>query len=186
FLRLAEAGIRDRTVTGVQTCALPILDRLVQGDVFYCKPMVAAAAAYLAVKNGFQAAMMAPTEILAEQHAASLGKLFVPLGIRVELLTGSLPQGQRRQVKQALASGEAQIVVGTHALVAGSGSFSNLGLVITDEQHRFGVSQRAKLSQLGNSPHALVMSATPMPSTLAPLMYGDLDISIVAELPPGR
>ena len=163
-----------------------VMNRLVQGDVGSGKTMVAAAAAYLAVKNGFQAAMMAPTEILAEQHAASLGKLFAPLGIRVELLTGSLPQGQRRLVQDAMASGEAQIVVGTHALVAGSGSFSNLGLVITDEQHRFGVSQRAKLSQLGNSPHVLVMSATPIPRTLALLMYGDLDVSIVDELPPGR
>ena len=163
-----------------------VMNRLVQGDVGSGKTMVAAAAAYLAVKNGFQAAMMAPTEILAEQHAASIGKLFAPLGIRVELLTGSLPQGQRRLVQDAMASGEAQIVVGTHALVAGSGSFSNLGLVITDEQHRFGVSQRAKLSQLGNSPHVLVMSATPIPRTLALLMYGDLDVSIVDELPPGR
>ena len=163
-----------------------VMNRLVQGDVGSGKTMVAAAAAYLAVKNGFQAAMMAPTEILAEQHAASLGKLFAPLGIRVELLTGSLPQGQRRLVQEAMASGEAQIVVGTHALVAGSGSFANLGLVITDEQHRFGVEQRAKLSRLGNSPHVLVMSATPIPRTLALLMYGDLDVSIVDELPPGR
>ena len=163
-----------------------VMNRLVQGDVGSGKTMVAAAAAYLAVKNGFQAAMMAPTEILAEQHAASLGKLFAPLGIRVELLTGSLPQGQRRLVQEAMASGQAQIVVGTHALVAGSGSFSNLGLVITDEQHRFGVEQRAKLSRLGNSPHVLVMSATPIPRTLALLMYGDLDVSIVDELPPGR
>ncbi len=163
-----------------------VMNRLVQGDVGSGKTMVAAAAAYLAVKNGFQAAMMAPTEILAEQHAASLRKLFAPLGIRVDLLTGALPPGQRRQVQAAMEAGQAQIVVGTHALVSGSGGFANLGLVITDEQHRFGVEQRAKLSRLGNSPHVLVMSATPIPRTLALLMYGDLDVSIVDELPPGR
>ena len=127
-----------------------VMNRLVQGDVGSGKTMVAAAAAYLAVKNGFQAAMMAPTEILAEQHAASLGKLFAPLGIRVELLTGSLPQGQRRLVQDAMASGEAQIVVGTHALVAGSGSFSNLGLVITDEQHRENIRQGIKHCRRGD------------------------------------
>ena len=162
------------------------MNRLVQGDVGSGKTMVAAAAAYCTVCNGKQAALMAPTEILAEQHYASLGKLLSRLGIRTELLTGSMTPKEKRQVRERIASGEVQLAVGTHALLTEATQFLDLGLVITDEQHRFGVGQRAKLSAKGNAPHLLVMSATPIPRTLALLMYGDLDVSILDERPPGR
>ena len=162
------------------------MNRLVQGDVGSGKTMVAAAAAYLAVKNGRQAALMAPTEILAEQHYASMAKLFAPMGLRVGLLTGSMTVKQKRDVREALEAGTIDLAVGTHALLSDATKFSDLGLVITDEQHRFGVGQRAKLSEKGKDPHLLVMSATPIPRTLALLMYGDLEVSILDELPPGR
>ena len=162
------------------------MNRLVQGDVGSGKTMVAAAAAYCAVTNGRQAAMMAPTEILAEQHHASLSKLLTPLGIRVGLLTGSLTPKNKSLIREKIAAGELDFVIGTHALVTDKTTFADLGLVITDEQHRFGVGQRSKLSAKGEDPHLLVMSATPIPRTLALLMYGDLDVSILDELPPGR
>ncbi len=162
------------------------MNRLVQGDVGSGKTMVAAAAAYLAVKNGYQAAMMAPTEILAEQHFASLSKLLAPLGICVQLLTGAQTAKQKRLAREAIENGQAQLIVGTHALVAEATVFHNLGLVITDEQHRFGVAQRSALAGKGTDPHLLVMSATPIPRTLALLLYGDLEVSILDELPPGR
>ncbi|MGM9590994.1 MAG: ATP-dependent DNA helicase RecG [Faecousia sp.] len=162
------------------------MNRLVQGDVGSGKTMVAAAAAYCAIQNGHQAALMAPTEILAEQHYDSLGRLLAPLGIRTELLTGSMTAKEKRQVRERIATGEVQLAVGTHALLSDTTRFYNLGLVITDEQHRFGVGQRAKLSAKGSDPHLLVMSATPIPRTLALLMYGDLDVSILDERPPGR
>ena len=162
------------------------MNRLVQGDVGSGKTMVAAAAAYCAAQNGCQTALMAPTEILAEQHYASLQKLFAPLGISVVLLTGSQTPKEKRLVRESLAAGEAAVAVGTHALISESTVFSKLGLVITDEQHRFGVGQRSKLSAKGRDPHLLVMSATPIPRTLALLMYGDLEVSILDELPPGR
>ena len=162
------------------------MNRLVQGDVGSGKTMVAAAAAYVAAKNGRQAALMAPTEILAEQHYASMEKLFAPMGMRVALLTGSQTQKEKRLVRERIAAGEIDLAVGTHALLSDATVFENLGLVITDEQHRFGVGQRAKLSAKGRDPHLLVMSATPIPRTLALLMYGDLDVSIIDELPPGR
>ena len=162
------------------------MNRLVQGDVGSGKTMVAAAAAYLAVKNGYQAAMMAPTEILAEQHFASLSKLLAPLGICVQLLTGAQTPKQKRLAREAIENGQAQLIVGTHALVAEATVFHNLGLVITDEQHRFGVAQRSALAGKGTDPHLLVMSATPIPRTLALLLYGDLEVSILDELPPGR
>ena len=162
------------------------MNRLVQGDVGSGKTMVAAAAAYCAANNHRQAALMAPTEILAEQHYASLFKLFEPLGIPVGLLTGSMTVKQKREVREAIASGEIRLAVGTHALLSDATRFSDLGLVITDEQHRFGVGQRSRLSAKGEDPHLLVMSATPIPRTLALLMYGDLDVSIINELPPGR
>ena len=162
------------------------MNRLVQGDVGSGKTMVAAAAAYCAIRNGRQAALMAPTEILAEQHYASLGRLLAPLGIRTALLTGSMTVKEKRQVRERVASGEVQLAVGTHALLSDATSFHNLGVVITDEQHRFGVGQRARLSAKGTDPHLLVMSATPIPRTLALLMYGDLDVSILDERPPGR
>ena len=162
------------------------MNRLVQGDVGSGKTMVAAAAAYCTANNRHQAALMAPTEILAEQHYQSLGKLFAPLGLRVALLTGSMTARQKREIREAIAAGEADLVVGTHALLSEATVFNDLGLVITDEQHRFGVAQRSALSAKGNNPHLLVMSATPIPRTLALLMYGDLEVSILDELPPGR
>ena len=184
------------TLTGAQSSAIneiledltrgTPMNRLVQGDVGSGKTMVAAAAAYLAAKNGQQAALMAPTEILAEQHYASLSRLFAPLGIRCALLTGSLTQKEKRIARETIAAGETDLVIGTHALVTDSTQFNRLGLVIADEQHRFGVAQRAALSAKGDRPHLLVMSATPIPRTLALLMYGDLEVSIINELPPGR
>ena len=162
------------------------MNRLVQGDVGSGKTMVAAAAAYCAAGNGAQTALMAPTEILAEQHYTSLRKLFAPLGISVALLTGSMTAKEKRQVREELLTGQIQVVVGTHALLTDATQFCCLGLVIADEQHRFGVSQRGKLSAKGSDPHVLVMSATPIPRTLALLMYGDLDVSVLDELPPGR
>ena len=162
------------------------MNRLVQGDVGSGKTMVAAAAAYLAAGNHRQAALMAPTEILAEQHFHSLSKLLTPLGMRLALLTGSMKEREKKAVREALASGEVDLAVGTHALLSDTTEFNDLGLVITDEQHRFGVGQRSRLSQKGHDPHLLVMSATPIPRTLALLMYGDLEVSIIDELPPGR
>ena len=162
------------------------MNRLVQGDVGSGKTMVAAAAAYLAVQNGYQAALMAPTEILAEQHYASLSRLLTPLGISVGLLTGSMTVKQKRETREQIENGSLRLVIGTHALLSDSTEFSKLGLVIADEQHRFGVGQRAALSAKGQDPHLLVMSATPIPRTLALLLYGDLDVSILDELPPGR
>ena len=162
------------------------MNRLVQGDVGSGKTMVAAAAAYLAVRNGCQAALMVPTQILAEQHYASLSKLLEPLGIRTALLTGSGTAKQNKSIRADIESGGVDLVIGTHALVSQSTVFKDLGLVITDEQHRFGVGQRSALSAKGNDPHLLVMSATPIPRTLALLMYGDLEVSVLDELPPGR
>ena len=162
------------------------MNRLVQGDVGSGKTMVAAAAAFCAAKNGRQSALMVPTEILAEQHHASLSKLLTPLGIRVGLLTGSMKEKDKKTIRAAIAAGSLDLIVGTHALITDSTQFSNLGLVIADEQHRFGVAQRSKLSAKSSDPHLLVMSATPIPRTLALIMYGDLDVSILDELPPGR
>ena len=162
------------------------MNRLIQGDVGSGKTMAAAAATYCAAANGFQTAFMVPTEILAEQHYASLERIFSPLEISIALLTGSMPEREKRNVRSALADGSIQIAVGTHALISESTIFHRLGLVITDEQHRFGVNQRSMLSAKGCDPHVLVMSATPIPRTLSLLMYGDLDVSILDELPPGR
>ena len=162
------------------------MNRLVQGDVGSGKTMVAAAAAFLCVRNGHQAALMAPTEILAEQHYTSLSRLLGPLGVETVLLTGSLGVKDKRLAREAIASGSARLIIGTHALLSDTTEFQDLGLVIADEQHRFGVAQRAALSEKGRDPHLLVMSATPIPRTLALLMYGDLEVSIINELPPGR
>ncbi len=162
------------------------MNRLVQGDVGSGKTMVAAAAAYCAAGNHKQTAFMAPTEILAEQHYASLQRLFAPMGIRVGLLTGSMKEKDKKAVRTAIAAGELDLIIGTHALFSDSTVYCDLGLVITDEQHRFGVAQRSKLSAKGHDPHLLVMSATPIPRTLALIMYGDLEVSVLDELPPGR
>ena len=162
------------------------MNRLVQGDVGSGKTMVAAAAAYCAAQNGHQSALMVPTEILAEQHHASLSRLLQPLGVRVGLLTGSMKEKDKKAIRASIADGQLDLIVGTHALLSDSTVFSDLGLVIADEQHRFGVAQRSKLSAKSTDPHLLVMSATPIPRTLALIMYGDLDVSILDELPPGR
>ncbi len=162
------------------------MSRLVQGDVGSGKTMVAAAAAFCAGKNHKQVALMAPTEILAKQHLDRLAPLLEPLGIRCILLTGSLSAAQKKAVRQAIADGEADLVIGTHALLTEATVFSDLGLVIADEQHRFGVAQRAALLAKGEQPHLLIMSATPIPRTLALILYGDLDVSVIDELPPGR
>ena len=162
------------------------MNRLCQGDVGSGKTMVAATCAYFCVKNGRQAALMAPTEILARQHYAGLAPLLEPLGIRCGLLTGSTPAREKRTTAAALADGEVDFLIGTHALITGDLHYANLGLVVTDEQHRFGVAQRAALAAKGAHPHTLVMSATPIPRTLALILYGDLDVSIIDELPPGR
>ena len=163
-----------------------VMNRMVQGDVGSGKTMVAAAAAYCAVKNGRQAALLAPTEILAEQHAKSLAPLMDALGVRTALLTGALTAARRRAVREQIAGGGAQLIIGTHALFSGDVAFCDLGLVIADEQHRFGVAQRAALAAKGAQPHMLVMSATPIPRTLALIAYGDLSLSVIDELPPGR
>jgi ATP-dependent DNA helicase RecG len=167
------------------------MTRLVQGDVGCGKTVIAAAAAARAIGSGAQAAFMAPTELLAEQHARSLTRWFEPLGIHVSLLTGSQGARARRAALQAAANGQARICVGTHALFQGAVRFENLALAIIDEQHRFGVQQRLQLAAKGGAdtlrtPHQLIMSATPIPRTLAMTLYADLDVSIVDELPPGR
>ena len=163
-----------------------VMNRLVQGDVGCGKTAVAAALMYHTAKSGYQAAIMAPTEILAEQHYQNLCNSLKDTDIKCVLLTGSLKKSEKQKAKDLLASGQAQIAVGTHALISGDVEFSNLALVITDEQHRFGVNQRADLSGKGMHPHTLVMSATPIPRTLGLIIYGDLDISVIDEYPRGR
>ncbi len=162
------------------------MNRLIQGDVGSGKTAVAAGAAYFAYKNGCQTALMAPTEILAGQHYDTLKAFLEPLGVKVVLLTGSLTPKKKEKIKAEIAAGEYNVIVGTHALVQASTEFKRLGLVITDEQHRFGVEQRAMLAGKGDHPHKLVMSATPIPRTLALMIYGDLNISVLKELPKGR
>lgn len=162
------------------------MNRLIQGDVGSGKTAVAAALMYISAGNGFQSALMAPTELLAEQHFKTLCKITENSGIKCALLTGSLTKKQKDEVKAGLKSGEIKVAVGTHALLTDDVEFENLGLVVTDEQHRFGVGQRGRLSSKGNNPHTLVMSATPIPRTLGLIIYSDLDISIIDEYPAGR
>ncbi|MDD6060663.1 MAG: ATP-dependent DNA helicase RecG [Ruminococcus sp.] len=162
------------------------MNRLLQGDVGSGKTVVAAAACFYAAKNGKQSALMAPTEILAIQHFNTLSGFLEPLGLTVCLLTGSLTAKKKAALRERLASGEIDVIVGTHAIIQKDVEYKSLGLVITDEQHRFGVAQRAALAEKGGSPHKLVMSATPIPRTLALIIYGDLDISAIKQLPKGR
>ena len=162
------------------------MNRLVQGDVGCGKTAVAEIAMYKAVKSGYQAVLMAPTEILAAQHFDGISRAFEAHGIRTAFLTGSLKAAQKREVLEQIATGEAQVIIGTHAVIQPDAEFSRLGLVITDEQHRFGVRQRVKLREKGENPNVLVMTATPIPRTLSVILYGDLDVSIIDELPPGR
>ncbi len=165
------------------------MTRLLQGDVGSGKTVLAAASAYLAAKNGFQTAFMAPTEILAAQHFATLSGMLSPHGIKAGILTGSLGAASKKKIKDDISNGEVDVIIGTNAVIQSDVEFSNLGLAITDEQHRFGVIQRASLITKGEgetSPHTLVMSATPIPRTLSLILYGDLDVSVLDELPPGR
>ncbi len=162
------------------------MNRLIQGDVGSGKTAVAAAVMFSAVKSGYQCAMMAPTEILATQHFESLSKLFEGTDVKPALLTGSTKAAEKRKIKAALMDGEIDIIIGTHALIQNDVEFRELALVVTDEQHRFGVEQRATLAMKGKNPHLMVMSATPIPRTLGLIIYGDLDISVLDELPPGR
>lgn len=191
FLHMLPFSPTGAQLRAVKDCVADMqgkypMNRLLQGDVGSGKTAVAAGVIYTAVKNGFQCALMAPTEILANQHYETLSNLLGSAGIKTELLTGSTPAAEKRRIKAALACGEAQLAIGTHALIQKDVDFKNLGLVITDEQHRFGVNQRASLAEKGSEVHTLVMSATPIPRTLALMIYGDLDISILDELPPGR
>ena len=187
-LPFALTGAQQRAI---EDCARDMsaqrpMNRLVQGDVGSGKTMVAAAAIWYAAQSGLQSALMAPTEILAEQHCKTLAPLLEGLGVRCALLTGSTPAKTRRSILAQLASGEIALAIGTHALISPDVQYQNLALVVTDEQHRFGVDQRAALGAKGNDPHLLVMSATPIPRTLALMIYGDLDVSLIDELPPGR
>ena len=167
-------------------CGRVPMNRLLQGDVGSGKTLVAAAAIWHAAQNGWQSAMLAPTELLARQHAATLADRLEPFGVNVTLLVGGMKAAERRVALSAIADGRAGLVVGTHAVLTDKVQFKNLGLAIVDEQHRFGVRQRGILAGKAKSPHLLVMSATPIPRTLGLLLYGDLDISVLDELPPGR
>ena len=162
------------------------MNRLLQGDVGSGKTLVAAAAIWACIRSGYQAALLAPTEILAAQHAENLNRLLAPFGMRVALLTGGTKAAARRTTLAAIRDDEADLIVGTHALLSEGVEFARLGLAVVDEQHRFGVRQRGMLAEKAENPHLLVMSATPIPRTLGLLLYGDLDISILDELPPGR
>ena len=162
------------------------MNRLCQGDVGSGKTMVAAGCIWFAARSGWQSALMAPTEILARQHYENLAPLFEKFGLRCALLTGSTKAKERREILENLALGAIDLCIGTHALLTGDVAYARLGLVITDEQHRFGVNQRAALGQKAENPHMLVLSATPIPRTLALIIYGDLDVSVMNELPPGR
>lgn len=187
-LPFSLTGAQDRVLAEIERDmerSAPMA-RLVQGDVGSGKTAVAAAAAYKAIKCGWQAAMMAPTELLALQHFRTLRAYFEPLGIDVRLVTGTMPAKEKAGALEAVASGTAGFVVGTHALLRPEVRFHRLGLVVTDEQHRFGVEQRNVLSEKGELPDLLVMTATPIPRTLAVVLYGDLDLSVIDELPPGR
>ncbi len=163
-----------------------LMNRLIQGDVGSGKTAIAAACAFCAVRSGYQCALMAPTEILAKQHYQTLYRIFENCGYHVELLTGGMSSAVKRGAQERIASGEAHLIIGTHALISKDVEYAGLGLVITDEQHRFGVTQRAELASKGAQPHVLVMSATPIPRTMALILYGDLDISVIDGMPPGR
>ncbi|MBE6835828.1 MAG: ATP-dependent DNA helicase RecG [Ruminococcaceae bacterium] len=163
-----------------------MMNRLLQGDVGSGKTAVAAALIYAVAKNKMQSALMAPTEVLAEQHLRTFEKMFKNTDIKVELLTGSTKAKEKREIKQRLKSGETDLVIGTHAIIQQDVEFNNIGFVVTDEQHRFGVNQRTVLRDKGESPHVLVMSATPIPRTLALIIYGDLDVSVLDEMPLNR
>lgn len=187
-LPFAPTGAQRRAVTEIlaDMSGQHAMNRLLQGDVGSGKTLVAAAAIWACIRSGYQAALLAPTEILATQHAESLNRMLAPFGMRVALLTGGMKAAARRTTLAAIRDDQADCVVGTHAILGGGVEFARLGLAVIDEQHRFGVRQRGMLSEKAVNPHLLVMSATPIPRTLGLLIYGDLDISLLDELPPGR
>ena len=187
-LPFSPTGAQRRAVDEILTdlSGSTSMNRLLQGDVGSGKTLVAAAAIWACIRSGYQAALLAPTEILAAQHAENLNQMLVPFGMRVALLTGGMKAAARRTTLAAIRSDEADLVVGTHAILSEGVEFARLGLAVVDEQHRFGVRQRGMLAEKAANPHLLVMSATPIPRTLGLLIYGDLDISILDELPPGR
>ena len=187
-LPFSPTGAQRRAVEEILTdmSGETSMNRLLQGDVGSGKTLVAAAAIWASIRAGYQAALLAPTEILASQHAENLNRLLSPFGMRAALLTGGMKAGARRTTLAAIRDDEADLIVGTHAILSEGVEFARLGLAVVDEQHRFGVRQRGLLAEKAANPHLLVMSATPIPRTLGLLMYGDLDISILDELPPGR
>lgn len=187
-LPFSPTGAQRRAVEEILTdmSGETSMNRLLQGDVGSGKTLVAAAAIWACIRAGYQAALLAPTEILADQHAENLNRLLSPFGMRVALLTGGMKAAARRTTLAAIRDDEADLIVGTHAILSEGVEFARLGLAVVDEQHRFGVRQRGLLAEKAANPHLLVMSATPIPRTLGLLMYGDLDISILDELPPGR
>ena len=187
-LPFSPTGAQRRAVEEILTdmSGETSMNRLLQGDVGSGKTLVAAAAIWACIRAGYQAALLAPTEILARQHAENLNRLLSPFGMRVALLTGGMKAAARRTTLAAIRDDEADLIVGTHAILSEGVEFARLGLAVVDEQHRFGVRQRGLLAEKAANPHLLVMSATPIPRTLGLLMYGDLDISILDELPPGR
>ena len=188
-LPFSLTGAQKRVMHEIRAdmCSGKQMNRLLQGDVGSGKTLVALMTMLIALDNGFQACMMAPTEILAEQHLQTIREFLKGMDIRAELLTGIVKGKKRQTILDALACGEVQILVGTHAIIEETVQFAHLGLAVIDEQHRFGVAQRAKLwSKSLNPPHVLVMTATPIPRTLAMTIYGDLDVSVIDELPPGR
>ena len=187
-LPFSPTGAQRRAVSEIlaDMAGLTSMNRLLQGDVGSGKTLVAAAAIWACIRAGYQAALLAPTEILAAQHAEGLNRMLAPFGMRVALLTGGMKAAARRTTLAAIRNDEADLVVGTHAILSEGVEFARLGLAVIDEQHRFGVRQRGMLAEKAANPHLLVMSATPIPRTLGLLIYGDLDISILDELPPGR
>ena len=187
-LPFSPTGAQRRAVEEILTdmAGETSMNRLLQGDVGSGKTLVAAAAIWACIRSGYQAALLAPTEILASQHAENLNRLLSPFGMRVALLTGGMKAAARRATLAAIRDDEADLIVGTHAILSEGVEFARLGLAVVDEQHRFGVRQRGMLAEKAENPHLLVMSATPIPRTLGLLIYGDLDISILDELPPGR
>lgn len=188
LLPFAPTGAQKKAVRDIlrDVCSGEPMSRLLQGDVGSGKTAVAAAATYTFYKSGMQTAIMAPTEVLAEQHYRTFSRFFAETGAETVLLTGSMSAAEKRKTKAEISSGGAHIVIGTHALIQDDVQFHRLGFVVTDEQHRFGVAQRSSLTAKGENPHILVMSATPIPRTLGLILYGDLNVSILDELPPGR
>lgn len=192
FLKLLPFRPTNAQMRAIKECTDDMLykdspmNRLIQGDVGSGKTAVAAAVCYTAVKNGLQCAFMVPTEILAQQHFEELSRMFESMGIRTAILTGSVKASRKRELNEFIKTGQTDIVIGTHALITDVVEFDKLGLVVTDEQHRFGVSQRAALISKGKSPHVMAMSATPIPRTLALMIFGDMELSVLDELPPGR